>query len=439
MTQQLRMRFCPSFDCLESRTVLAGNVIISTKTGILSILGDSAANELRVESTAPGSITITALNGTTLNGGAGPLTLTNFTKNLSVRLNGGDDSLELIGLQVNRQATIDLGAGNNTLVISDTDFAKEFTIRSGNGNDDLSLTDVTLDKQFLIFTNGGDDSIRLEDVTGLKGAQFHTGAGADSIDIIGTSFLKSVGIHAGAGNDQINLVDTVFGTGSQIQGGPGNDSLGTDNANLGRNSRVSGIETRQTGLAPVANDDSLTVAAGASATINVAANDTPAVGTTLDSSSIVITTAPQHGTVVLNADGTLTYTSTDLAATSDSFEYTIENDLGQVSNVATVNVTITGAVANVAPVANGDIFALLHGTTVTLFILPNDTDANNNINPASVVIVTPPTQGTATVNPDGSVTYVSNATASGTDSFTYTVMDLTGLLSNLATVTLNIS
>jgi hypothetical protein len=93
----------------------------------------------------------------------------------------------------------------------------------------------------------------------------------------------------------------------------------------------------------------------------------------------------------------------------------------------------------VAPVANADIFALLHGTTVTLFVLSSDTGANNNINPASVVIVQQPTQGIATVNADGSVTCVSTASSSGSDSFTHTVMDLTGLLSNVTMVTLNLS
>jgi hypothetical protein len=439
MTQQLRKRFYPSFDCLESRTVLAGNVTISSSNGILSILGDAAANDIRVQSTAPGSITITGLNGTTLNGGAGPLTITNFNKNLSIRLNDGDDSVELIGLHVNKQANIDLGAGNNTLQISNTTFEKEFTIRSGDGNDAISLTNVTLDKEFLLFTNGGADTVTLSGVTGLKGEQIQTGAGADNITITGSTFAKAVGIDAGAGDDQIILADTVLGTGSQINGGPGNDLLGTQNVNLGRNSHVSGVETPETSLAPVAANDTLTVAAGASATVNLAANDQAAGGTTLNLGSIIITTPPQHGTVVVHTDGTVTYTNTDNTASSDSFRYTIANNLGQVSNAATVNVTITGSVANVPPIANSDAFTVLHGSTVTLNILANDTDANNNINPASIVIVQQPTQGTLTVHADGTVTYVSNANSTGTDTFTYTVADTGGLISNVATVSLSIS
>jgi hypothetical protein len=111
------------------------------------------------------------------------------------------------------------------------------------------------------------------------------------------------------------------------------------------------------------------------------------------------------------------------------------NNLGQVSNVAVVHVSITGA----APVAVNDVFSLLHGTTMTFNILANDTDADNDINPASVVIITQPTQGTLTVNANGTVTYVSTGTVAGSDTFSYTVKDTEGLTSNIATVMLTIT
>lgn len=88
-----------------------------------------------------------------------------------------------------------------------------------------------------------------------------------------------------------------------------------------------------------------------------------------------------------------------------------------------------------APVANNDSASVGANQATSINVVANDTDANGNLNPASVTIVTPPTAGTASPNPDGTVTYT-NTAAANSDSFTYTVAD-TGtppLVSNAATV-----
>lgn len=98
---------------------------------------------------------------------------------------------------------------------------------------------------------------------------------------------------------------------------------------------------------PVAADDTATVAAGQSVSINVVGNDTDDNGD-LDPSTVAIVSGPSAGTAVPNSDGTVTYTNTNLAATSDSFTYTV-NDLDPTtpaSNVATVTITITPPVVN---------------------------------------------------------------------------------------------
>ncbi|MGH9191502.1 MAG: Ig-like domain-containing protein [Acidimicrobiales bacterium] len=81
------------------------------------------------------------------------------------------------------------------------------------------------------------------------------------------------------------------------------------------------------------------------------------------------------------------------------------------------------------------------GQSVSINVVANDTDVNGNLDPASVAIVSPPTAGTATPNPDGTVTYTNADTAAASDSFTYTVADTTAptpLVSNVATVTIQI-
>lgn len=96
--------------------------------------------------------------------------------------------------------------------------------------------------------------------------------------------------------------------------------------------------------------------------------------------------------------------------------------------------------ANPAPVTVNDGAILQGGAPMTINVIANDTDAGaaggaGAIDPATVVIVTAPTNGTAVANPDGTVTYTPNV-GTTTDTFTYTVQDFCGATSLPATVTI---
>jgi hypothetical protein len=74
---------------------------------------------------------------------------------------------------------------------------------------------------------------------------------------------------------------------------------------------------------------------------------------------------------------------------------------------------------------------------VTINVLANDTDADNNL-PLAVVNLTPPANGTAAIS-GTNVIYTPNAGFAGTDSFTYQAQDTRGGLSNAATVTVTVT
>ncbi|HET6952200.1 MAG TPA: Ig-like domain-containing protein [Acidimicrobiales bacterium] len=95
-------------------------------------------------------------------------------------------------------------------------------------------------------------------------------------------------------------------------------------------------------------------------------------------------------------------------------------------------------VPDAAPVAVDDSASVGAGQSVSVNVVANDTDVNGNLDPSTVTIVTPPTAGTATPNPDGTVTYTNTDATALTDSFTYTVADTTALVSNAATVSISI-
>ena len=76
---------------------------------------------------------------------------------------------------------------------------------------------------------------------------------------------------------------------------------------------------------------------------------------------------------------------------------------------------------------------------VVIAVLSNDTDPDGNLNPSSVTIVSAPGKGgTATVNANGTVSYVPKANFRGTESFKYRMRDLLGAQSNTATVTVRV-
>jgi hypothetical protein len=92
-------------------------------------------------------------------------------------------------------------------------------------------------------------------------------------------------------------------------------------------------------LSPTATDDTASADVGGSVDIAVLDNDSDPDGT-LDSTTVVITALPVNGTLADNGSGLLTYTHDGSATTSDSFAYTVLDDLGAESNMATVSLSI---------------------------------------------------------------------------------------------------
>jgi hypothetical protein len=92
---------------------------------------------------------------------------------------------------------------------------------------------------------------------------------------------------------------------------------------------------------PGAVYDSAVTEMNAAVTIDILSNDFDPDGDALDTGSVVITQDPAKGSVVVNADGTVTYTPNEgIAGTTDTFNYTVDDEFGGTSNIATVAVSI---------------------------------------------------------------------------------------------------
>ena len=170
---------------------------------------------------------------------------------------------------------------------------------------------------------------------------------------------------------------------------------------------------------PIANPDSYSMPENTTLTAtSVLANDTdtnPAIS--LISAQAV--TQPTNGTLTFNSDGTFTYVPAYYFAGVDTFSYTASD--GTLSSApATVTITVNGLI----PAAHADAYSVNAGVTLTISapgVLGNDSSADGGA--LSAELVTGPSNGTLTLNADGSFSYTPTAGFYGTDSFSYTAAD----------------
>ncbi|MCO6458585.1 MAG: tandem-95 repeat protein [Pirellulaceae bacterium] len=184
---------------------------------------------------------------------------------------------------------------------------------------------------------------------------------------------------------------------------------------------------------PVAVNDMASTPRNTAVLIDILANDSDLDGT-LVPGSITLLMTPQNGIAVPDGTGRMIYSPNAGFRGTDTFRYTVQDDDGGVSNIALVTILV-----NDPPVAVDDEAAAIINATVAIDVLSNDSDADGALNPATVAVVAQPQHGVATANPDGTVSYMPNLDYSGPDSFTYRVRDDSGTLSNVATVTLDVS
>lgn len=182
------------------------------------------------------------------------------------------------------------------------------------------------------------------------------------------------------------------------------------------------------GNAPVAVDDTATVAEDSEASVAVLSNDSDADGDTLTIESF---TQGTNGSVVISGSN-LVYTPSANFNGSDSFTYTINDGTG-LTDTATVSVTVTAVNDN--PVANDDSATTEEDVAVTINLVANDTDIDGDS--LSIESVGTASNGSVVNNGNGTVTYTPNAGFFGSDSFTYVVSD--GSATDTATVRVTVT
>ncbi|WP_185155617.1 Ig-like domain-containing protein [Rudanella paleaurantiibacter] len=210
---------------------------------------------------------------------------------------------------------------------------------------------------------------------------------------------------------------------------PGNGYVGPDSFTYSvcNTSGLCDIATVSVNVLPVPNaapsvtPDFVNVVPGIPTTGNVLTNDRDPEGTPLTVS--VIGTSPAGFT--LSPNGSYTYTA-PVGTTAPVTVRVQVCDGGTPPACATSTLTMVPvppqSLANDAPIANPDAPRLTAGTSATVNVLANDVDPEGQplSNPT---IIAGPTNGTAVVNPNGTVSYTPVSGFTGTDKLTYQVCD----------------
>jgi VCBS repeat-containing protein len=430
---------------LESRLALDGSVQAFVSGGSLQITGDAADNEILIEQHASRSFIVSSRDGTTqINGQSGPVTFTGVRNDLNISLADGNDVAELVGTEVDPLWVVN-----------------RLSIRTGAGDDQVLMTEVHA-LRLSLSTGDGADTVNLGNdgasggIIVTKAATIDVGSGPDNTFLANSLFKRSLSLNMGSGDDETSLQRTTVRKRSAVMGGSGTDTLNRQ-SNHGK-WKVAGYEQTNNTVnptpsnsSPVASDDAATVTQGQSTTISVAANDTSATST-LDLTSISIVQTPTSGTAVANSDGTVTYTNNGNSATSDGFQYTIKDQSGNVSNAASVSITVNAS-ALMAVNDQASVVEDARPNTATGNVLTNDTGGTGtktvgavNGSAANVGVDVAGAHGSFHVNADGTFTYNLNNSDSAvnalnagktlTDSMPYTAS--AGSESSSATLTVTI-
>ena len=368
-----------------------------------------------------------------------PVTGTDVTQTVTVTVTpvGGDDTATT---PVETPVVIDV-ADNDTCV--DCDYLTVTTTEPGHGTvvvnvdgtltytpadgwsgidtftytvtDPVTGTDVTQTVTVTVTPVGGDDTATTPVETPVVIDV------ADNDTCVDCDYATATTTDPANGTVVVNLDGTLTYT-------PADGWSGIDTFTYTVTDPVTGTDVTQTvtvTVTPVGGDDTATTPVETPVVIDVADNDT-----CVDCDYLTVTTTePGHGTVVVNVDGTLTYTPADGWSGIDTFTYTVTDPVTGTDVTQTVTVTVT-------PVGGDDTATTPVETPVVIDVADNDTCVDCDY---LTVTTTEPGHGTVVVNVDGTVTYTPEDGWSGVDSFTYSVFDSVTSTTVTQTVTVTVT
>ncbi|MBL8819345.1 MAG: hypothetical protein JNL58_25155 [Planctomyces sp.] len=235
--QSVASNFNRPAEILETRQVPAGFVLASVSAGVLTITGDNQANNIQVNPNADGSVTVRGRSLTSVNGSLFSAATFTGVQNITVQMNGGNDTVAVgngdVDSTIPVDLNIDMGAGADTVDLRRLTVGDDVQILTGDGNDLVRLeqlkvgglgvnsnqNDLLVDTSRASSTGSDVDQVLMYRLTVARNATILTGADADnvvnddrSLFVVGfptstpfTDVAGDLSIQTGDGNDVVDL------------------------------------------------------------------------------------------------------------------------------------------------------------------------------------------------------------------------------------------
>lgn len=183
------------------------------------------------------------------------------------------------------------------------------------------------------------------------------------------------------------------------------------------------VECGITNQRPIGITDQVTLDRNKTVTVDAFSNDWEYDFHDLDAINIIEKVKDEgHGTVIINADDSVTYTPEYDYCGTDTY-YLRMKDIYGLDDYTQINFNVN--CSNRKPITTYDNISTNKATPVTFFPHANDSDPDGDTILTAAVF--PPKHGTTQLNTDRSVTYIPNPDHCGTDGFSYDVEDTEGL------------
>jgi uncharacterized repeat protein (TIGR01451 family) len=403
-------------------TAAHGTVTVSPTTGIATYTPDPtfAGTDTFTYTvddgnggTSTGTVTVTIGNQDPNAGDDSATTPRNGQSIISVLDNDTDpngDPLAISAVGAAHHGTATANPDGTITYVPDTGFSGvdtfDYTVSDGNGGTSTALVTVNVVNSAPVATL--DTAI----ATGAAGSPLTIDVLANDTDANGDDLSISAVTQPAHGTTAVVNGQVVYT--------PDASYHGTDTFSYTVSDGHGGTDTATVTVtvqnrAPVAVDDSASVATGVSTAIDVLANDSDPDGEALTITSYDAASA-HGGTVTVDDAGVVNYTSATGFTGTDTFSYTVTDPRG-----ATSTAVVTVTVANADPISPNLTATTGAGAPVTVDLLNGASDPDNQ--PVSISGVGPAAHGTVALDASGHATYTPDAGFTGTDTFTYTVSD----------------
>ena len=214
----------PTYQILEPRKLLAGDVTVTVDGSALRVIGDSDANQIQIIGAPDGSAIVSGLDGTTINGGSAEFSADADLRTAQIQLGDGNDEVEIRGLVLRNALTVRTGNGNDSSDIQHIN-VRGIELSAEDGNDVLQLDNVFSRSSIVIQGGDGDDIVAIGAMAAVGDGVINTGNGNDSLAVDNLGIKENLSLLFGNGDDQALIAGQTYGYRGNIVLGAGDDTL----------------------------------------------------------------------------------------------------------------------------------------------------------------------------------------------------------------------